>query len=315
MYKIKRIMAISICVWLILSMIIILIPPKAQAPTVLPIATLGLNQSYQDANVSPNGTGWVEFTGTVSCVLNDATSAVVELQSTDTWDSSIVTPSSLTFSRETPEDKTFRVSVTAPLYTSRNIVGQVTVTGSVIMQPGDIYGTVQPSDGVTGRINILPYYGFSLHCNESSIDAEPGSEVAYEIMLRNEGNARDTFEISIINEDELIDKGFVISINDRRIELDEAMEHMIDINVIVPKDGNIMNKKFEIEVEVISATARDEQGVIISKTETLYLDLNGDNSGSNDGSSSGFLPGFGLMWIIAGILIVVMVNKRLLGRK
>lgn len=313
MYKINRFFTLLICVWLVLSMLIIFIPLKVQAPTVLPIVTLGLDQSYQEADVSPNGTGWVEFTGTVSCELNDATRAVVELQSTDTWDSSTITPSALQFSRDSPEDKTFRVSVTAPLGTSRNVVGQVTVTGSVIMYPGGIYGTVQPSEGVTGRIDILPYYGFSLHCNESSIDAEPGSEAVYELIIQNKGNIRDTFSISIINPNDLINEGFEISLSSAISEIEENMKQKIIIEVKVPQSGTFVNREFEIEVEVISELGSMED-VLPPKTKKLNLKIISggldpiDGSGENEGDESGssFLPGFEPIFLITSILIVIL---------
>jgi hypothetical protein len=198
----------------------------------------------------------------------------------------------------------------------------VTVTGSVIMYPSGIYGTVQPSEGVTGRIDILPYYGFSLHCNESSIDTEPGSEVAYELIIQNIGNIRDTFSISIINPDDLINEGFEISLSSVISELEENMKQKIIIEVKVPQSGTMVNREFEIKVEVISELGSMEEG-LPPKTKTFNLKvISGslapiDGSGEEEGNESGssFLPGFESIFLIAGILIVILISSRFSKKK
>lgn len=277
------------------------VPDNVVGPTVLPIATIGLDQSFQTAEVHPGALGTVEFTGTVSCVLNSATSAIVSLSATDTWNSATITPSALPFSNDDPGQKTFRVSVKAPLYTSRNIVGKVTVTGQVVMYPTTLYGTVSPSDGVEGRIDIQPFYKFQLSAPKKYQEVGPGQSMVYNIRIKNQGNIRDTFEIDVKNEKELTKDGFVITLSDRRVDVDEIQETEIKLTVNTPVEWNIWkNKVTGIQVSVVSVVSRDETGDDIEQLEFFKVRERGF-------STPGFDP---ILLIIAFVGIAVIVKTR-----
>jgi hypothetical protein len=288
---------------LVLSMI--KVPEGAVAPTVLPIATIGLDQPTQTADVSPGSLGTVEFSGTVSCELNSATTAIVSLMAQDTWGSATVVPSALQFSSNDRSDKVFRVSVKAPLYTSRNTVGQVVITGRVVMYPSSLYGTVQPRDGIVGRIDIQPFYKFQLSAPSKYQEVGPGQQLVYNLHIANQGNIRDTFQLEIENEDKLIKDEFVISISQRVVDVEELEERVIKITVNTPIKWNIWkNDVTGVKVSVFSVLYFEESGTPLSQIEVLNVRQRGFST-----------PGFDPMLLILAFLGIAIGVKTRATRK
>ncbi len=323
----RKVLVILICTWVISNIFLICIPEKAAGPIILPIATISLVQTNQTADVSPGATGIVIFDGTVSCVFNSATTAIVSLEATDTWNSAIVTPSALEFSSTNPGAKTFQVSVKAPLYTSHNVVGQMIVTGMVVMYPSTLIGTVQPSDGVTGRIDIAQFYGFSLRCNQTYIESYPDSEVIFDVSIQNIGNGWDTLSICLKDCDHLINRGFRTFLSTDTIDIYEIDTHVVNIQIIVPDHVTSKNEVFSFAVEVTSEGCKmnDESTkisiatqselltfVIVEKPKEYDNDDYGYTENEKDSTkSTSFLPGFEAINIFIGILIVILLSRRL----
>jgi hypothetical protein len=278
------------------------VPEETEAATVLPIATIGLDQPTQTADVSPGSLGTVEFSGTVSCELNSATTAIVSLMAQDTWGSATVVPSALQFSNTDGGDKVFRVSVKAPLYTSRNTVGQVVITGRVVMYPSSLYGTVQPRDGIVGRIDIEPFYKFQLNAPSKYQEVGPGQQLVYNVHIANQGNIRDTFQIEIENEDKLTEQGFVISLSQRVIDVEELEEKVVKLTVNTPIEWNIWkNKVTGVKVNVFSMLYFEETGTPLNQIEVFKVRERGF-------STPGFDP---MLMIIAFIGIAIAFKTKI----
>ncbi len=299
-----RILKMGIMIGIMLSILVltlIQIPEESEAATVLPIATIALDQPTQVADVSPGALGTVEFSGTVSCEMNSATSAIVSLTATDTWGTATVTPSAIQFTNTDSSDKVFRVSVKAPLYTSRNTVGQVIVSGKVVMYPTTLVGTVSPREGVIGRIDIEPYFKFQLRAIKKYQEIGPGQTVAYNLHIINQGNIRDTFQISIDNEDKLTEQGFVVTISERQVDIEELEEKKITISINTPIEWNVWkNKVSGIKVSVFSQLYFEETGTPLSQIEIFKVRERGM-------STPGFDP---ILVILAFIGFAVSIKVR-----
>jgi hypothetical protein len=304
-----RMLKFGIMIGIMLSLLflaMIKVPEESEAATVLPIATIGLDQPTQTADVSPGSLGTVEFSGTVSCELNSATTAIVSLIAQDTWGSATVVPSAVQFSSNDRSDKVFRVSVKAPLYTSRNTVGQVVITGKVVMYPSSLYGTVQPRDGVVGRIDIQPFYKFQLSAPSKYQEVGPGQQLVYNLHIANQGNIRDTFQLEIENEDKLIKDEFVISISQRVVDVEELEERVIKITVNTPIKWNLWKNDVDgVKVSVFSVLYFEESGTPMNQIEVLNVRQRGF-------STPGFDP---MLLIIAFIGIAIGVKTRTTRRK
>jgi hypothetical protein len=155
-----------VVMWITLIFLLIIfyqIPEGASAAPHYCISTIGLDQPTQTADVSPGSLGTVEFSGTVSVSMNGATTAIVTIIAEDTWGTAKVEPPALQFSNTDSGSKVFRVSVKVPTHTSTSDHGQVRIFGRMVKYPSGEIGTVQPRDGVVGRIDIEPYYDFETY--------------------------------------------------------------------------------------------------------------------------------------------------------
>jgi hypothetical protein len=264
---------VSFCLIFLFFFSLITNSENAEAPSgPSQIATLGLDQPTQTADVSPGSLGTVEFSGTVSCELNSATTAIVSLTATDTWGTAEVEPPALQFSNTDSGDKVFRVSVQAPLGTSSSESGQVVISGKVIYYPSQLIGTVQPRDGVVGRIDIEPYYDFETYYPSKYQLGWYGSHFVYTGYIENRGNSIDTYSINIDNKKELENKGFVLSLKENEINISERMVKPFKIIVNPPIEYSFDNI-IQMKVSVHSKRFFEDTGIELKNTDILRIDL------------------------------------------
>lgn len=228
------------------------------------ISTIGLDQTAQTADVSPGSHGTVEFSGTVTCNLNSATSAIVSLTATDTWNSANVSPSALQFTSSDRGAKSFNVGVKAPLYTGSDFVGTVIVTGKIKYYPSTLQGTVQPQDGVIGRIDIEPYFDFSIYSDNRYIETSPGSVVEFDFKIENQGNSADIFLINVSNNKELKENGIKVSIINPRLEMSEKEIENVSIKVHIPHTSKIIGLN-DIKLIITSESYFQDTGESLSE--------------------------------------------------
>jgi hypothetical protein len=260
---------------------------------------------------------------------------VVTLTSEDTWNSSVVVPSSLQFSSSDRGDKAFEVSVQAPLGTSRNTVGQVVVTGRVVMYPGSVYGTCQPSDGVVGRIDIAPYYEFVVYTNEDLIQTRPGKTVKGDFTIKNNGNISDTYEVSIPNENQLYNKGIQVTLENEKIDIEEKEEKRVDFTIITSKDA-AKYETYLINFNIASILGGVEHGcpeqsitielkigdISISTSDPFPFpytdgieegDLEFTEESKTEETKALFTPGFETVSLIICFIILILIFRKIEG--
>jgi uncharacterized membrane protein len=183
-------------------------------------------QEVQYADVEPGESGIVVFWGVVSADLTvggaiQDVRIELRVSSNEGWTATI-SPATVMLNPGT-EEKAFSVEVEVPPETLTSENSIITVSGTAWAFPGsDNSQTEVPP--ITGAIIIEQYCRFEICCEKPYILIEPGNEARFEIFIRNEGNAKDEFEVTINNINDLVNE-------DLQIELDREM-------VQVPVNGN-----------------------------------------------------------------------------
>jgi hypothetical protein len=240
---------VLISVVLMGSLLFLCIVPSIAGVQAMPTVNIALTEQSKVAHVGPGDNGTVTFTGVVSVTMNQLTRVVVSLTSEDTWDSSVVSPSSIMFTSN--GDKPFGVSVTAPPGTSFSNTGTVTVLGRWSMYPGGLSGPANPQQGAVGRIDIAQYFKFSIDSEQSYQEAKPGADLRFDLNVNNEGNWMDTFSIELTNDNDLLKIGINCKLIQSNIELLEKANETICINIETPA-GKDKFGTYRINVKVQS---------------------------------------------------------------
>ena len=222
----KAIRTISIILILLFSMCQILPVNVSAVGKIIVELRWDEGHEVQYADVSPGSSGLVTFAGTVSADLA-AGGAVqdvrIELRvsSSEGWTATI-SPATVMLNPGT-EEKAFTVEVEVPPQTTTSENSVITVGGTATAFPGSDNSQIEIPP-ITGTIIIDQYFRYQVGCEKSYIETEPGTEVKFDLFIRNEGNAKDKFVI-------LIDNAYDLENEDIKIELDRE-------NIEVPSNGN-----------------------------------------------------------------------------
>jgi hypothetical protein len=210
----------------------------------------------------------VQFNVTVAVDKPPGTTIIVELMAEDTWGSATVSPTNLQF--QNSGEQTAYVSVIAPPGTSYINTGEVVITGTWATSPGGITGTANPTDGVSGRIDIEQYHSFNLFAKTYEKEGNPGSKVVFELIINNNGNWRDTFAFQIENKNALNAKDFAVKLSQAQADIEAHENFTLKIEVKVPSGtGSLGEHPITVQVTSISGL---EKGVP-PKTLTYKLSV------------------------------------------
>jgi len=214
-------------------------------------------QDVQYADVEPGNSGLVTFTGTVSVDIQ-AGSAVqdvrIELRvsSEHGWDATI-TPEIVMLNPGT-EEKQFMATIRVPTETSTTVDAIITVGGTAMPFPAGPADDETEIDPLYGTIIVDQYFRYEVASDPHYIEAEPGEEVQFKVTVRNEGNGKDQFEISVSNLDDLEKDDFEISVDPEMIEVPEKGSGTVVITVKTPEAGigEFVNYEKNIDLNVRS---------------------------------------------------------------
>jgi hypothetical protein len=268
----KKVFPFMIGVLLLFSILFITtyVPDNASAPQVMPTVTIALQEASQTAHVGPGDTGEAIFNGVVSVTSNIVTRIVVSLTSEDTWGTSVVAPSTLTFTRS--GDQYFTVSVLAPLGESCENCGTVTVYGRWAMYPGGLSGPANPPQGATGRIDIAQYHNLILNSPNSYAQTSRGSRVEFDLFIGNDGNGDDFANLAVNNADELSTNGLQASTSPSSIDIPQYDE--THVYVFVNTYSSTVGGTYEIEIQVMPDIRPEEKDVTFLYTFVIDVPYN-----------------------------------------
>jgi len=227
------------------------------------------NQSV-DVEHDEGNDGIVQFSGTVSVevpwspsiqyllVYLDATAG----NGTGHWPISI-SPSSLTFSKQVTT-QTFQVVVRVPPETTSTPLGQLIISGRWRYSPGTLGGSIEP---VTAVIEVIGYFDNDLTAMDSYAECYRSDEVDYEVVLSNEGNAYDSYSLSIENSYELNKKGVYVTVSDAEVP---PFTDLV-VNLIVTTSSTATRGNFDIELLSQAQNASLAGDPDVERTLTLRL--------------------------------------------
>jgi len=250
----KTIILLIFAQMILLSMAIFFSQPVV-AQSGEPTVNIALLEQSTAADVGPGDTGECKFNGVVSVTMNKATRVIVNLSAEDTWDSAVVSPPSIEFTRN--GDKKFVVMVWAPLGANFTDTGLVTVFGNWTASPGNYSGKANPISGAAGRIDIHQFFDFNLSSPKSYFEAKQGNMIALTLTIHNLGNFMDTFSIEILNDEELNKKNIEVILTQSLIEiLQKPANESLCIKIRILNDAK--TGEHDIKVQVTSHKGIEE---------------------------------------------------------
>jgi len=286
---------------LLLSSVLIFIPEESEAVG-NPRVTVSLDQSSQEAQVAPGQSGLVTFTGLVRCtspVDTQFQQVLVSLQADAGGWAWSITPSSLSFDKATSE-LPFSCTVRVPPRTSHTQTGQVTISGTYRVQPG-AFGSSIPGPA-TGMITIEQFYKFSVECPKPYIEVQPGSQLVYQLKLKNEGNDQDTLKVEVEDENfkKLVNNNWAIQLSSDKFTINENEEAIVKLTVNTPMEWHIIwyNVVTTIRLKVYSSQAMELGEMSMGTEYPVYVRERGVSA-----------PGFEAPILMMSLLFLLMLIK------
>lgn len=223
---------------ILISLILISIIPSnaiSESTQLDDLVVIHINETEQTAAPNPNAEGTVEFTGRVSAETpQQGRTIVVDLSTSDPWDTSTITPTEVQFSVDNTVDKLFTVTVSVPAGESSSKIGTLRVTGKWQITPGTLSGDCTPA---SASVYVRQYFYFTVDSPKPVLDSLPGTQEEFKLDITNEGNGPDNFLVEIQNIDQLTDNGFNINIEQQRIEILENEKQTVNIRVRSPSSS------------------------------------------------------------------------------
>ncbi len=125
-------------------------------------------------------------------------------------------------------------------------------------------------------ITVNPYYGVSIQAADGKGPVVVGSSSLYSVKVKNTGNVVDDFSLSVVNDDLLVNEGWLVQFSDRELTLAPGEEEVVDVTVTPPDDFITSSYSEEIEVEVKS---KGDNSLAGTKAETpIEVSVEPDNS-------------------------------------
>ena len=245
--KFRNLSAIFMITLLLSSILMLYVPPEAEAQLV-PDISANMNDASVTLDVSPRGTG---LGSTSVTIFNSALDATVKVEVRIELPGFTVSPQFATVSIPPNSDKTIGIAVAAILRTSykqvnANVFAEVTQVNGI---PADGISTAQ-----TGFIVLSEPYGkVILQSDRPFQKVSPGKEYPFKIKVLNNGNAVDTFAIEITNKDKLQDNGFSISLSTTTTQDTEPQAYsQITVQIQTPREFGWKNDYYNLDVRATS---------------------------------------------------------------
>jgi hypothetical protein len=190
----------------------------------------------------------------------------VELLGNTTTGSVSISPSHAAFQGSSDNVQEIVVNVEVPLHTSASEDHMCTISGT--WEQGTRSGQAEPD---TFQIIVLPFYQPEISSEIPLKNVTAGDSVVFNLMINNNGNTDDVYQVDFLNKDELEENGITFkAIND--IAIQEQGTHDVELVVHTSSDIN-GDRVYTIQV-VIYSTLDDEPERI---QYTLYIRVKEDS--------------------------------------
>jgi hypothetical protein len=276
----------------------IIAAPPEQA--MIPRVTIALHDENKTAHVGPGDPCYVMFNGTVSVIFSSASSIEVTIGSIDDFGYSDISPETFVFSTSGEESFTV-IFLVKPGESCKNN-GSVTIIGYWRWYHSSIIHMASPEEGITRSIDIAQYFEFFLSGMTGTTRMLPGEEEKFNLAITNKGNGDDVVVAEIINQEELTNKGFEVSLSESRLELPEHGTVNVKITIRTPSGiGSIGHHDMKIRVSSEKGLSENEP----PKTITFDIDIPEDSITSTTE----------FYFIIVIVLVVIVLSIILFWRR
>jgi hypothetical protein len=263
------------------------------APNPIPILSLSLFPSQLKATVTQSQLGAVTFHGNATVEkMNYLERVTVTLQAVvNTGWPVVISPQTMPFVQSSTQQ--FQVTVIVPPATSSLISGNVIVTGSA-----KAAGLAPVVSSASGVVTVAQYYKLRIEAEAPLREVKPGEITFNVVNVYNDGNGLDTFELSIANNKELVEKQWTVLLGTTDVGIAQDEYAAVKITAQTPQRWTVYKKEIEtITVEVTSAEGRT-RNVLYTKTYPIFIYLKGS-----------YIPGFDPFLAILAIAIGMVVVK------
>jgi predicted transcriptional regulator len=89
--------------------------------------------------------------------------------------------------------------------------------------------------------------------------AVPNSSVTHTLRITNIGTTADTFELNILNDESLINRGWIIGASDWSLDLDPDESEIVNIDIHIPEE--VEGGTYEIDLEASSTETRSTRSI------------------------------------------------------
>jgi len=236
---------------------------EAEAEQVQGSIVLSTNVVYAD--VEPGKHGVVSVSGIVDVAVTGAGTNVQVVIVSLTGSSGMgwpvtISPSTIPIKPESNNKGTgaFTATVTVPPKTSYKVADMVTITGRAVAFPG-LLSKLIPETTFTVQIN--QFYRFVVSADKPYKEISPGDQTAFTIHIKNDGNGDDKYRLEIPELKSLSDKGWVVTLQQYDVEIEESKEASLVVTVNTPQEWHMwINEPTQFRVRVQS-----EQAITLNK--------------------------------------------------
>jgi hypothetical protein len=239
-----------------------------------PAITIRIDQASQNVSVEPGNDGILVFTGMVEAVMPyspDVQQLIITLMP-EAEDWPVSQPPTLIFNStvtELPFEVTVQVPIGTPHMKEDSSSGyMLEISGRWSYSPGITGGTIPTA---TALINVDPYFGLALGCNNPYISTERGETATFELIVINEGNTNEVVRLEIDNDRELLSRDVDVILPGSDVPVDPVAEAIVEIDVETTLSTPLTD--YQIEITVYSVSAEDKGGYVEPQQFTLTLDV------------------------------------------
>jgi hypothetical protein len=263
------------------------------APNPIPILSLSLFPSQLRATVTQSQLGAVTFSGNATVEKMPYLERItVTLQAVvNTGWPVVISPQTMAFVQSGTQR--FQVTVIVPPATSSLISGNVIVTGSA-----KATGLAPIVSSASGVVTVSQYYKLRIEAEAPLREVKPGEITFNVVNVYNDGNGLDTFELSISNNKELVERQWTVLLSSTDVGVAQDEYVPVKITAQSPQKWTLYKKEIEtITIEVTSAEGRT-RNVLYTKTYPIFIYLKGT-----------YIPGFDPFLAILAITFALVVFK------
>jgi uncharacterized membrane protein len=214
------------------------------------------------------------FTGNVSVQQLNGQRAVVAMSAnTDQGWSCSVSPATMVITGGGSQP--FEVNVTVPENSLAAYPAQLTVTADAKT------AGMQFTSEAWANITVRPYYRVLMEANDVDKDISPGETARFTVKVWNLGNVVDSYDIEILELNELAGKGWEVSLDMTQLARIPVAEYR-PVNITVKPPQGLDWSLGQSESAIITLNARSigaqNDGLTVTQSFPLYIHVNGTDT-------------------------------------